>query len=402
MGAVNYSQRWTAFFKKYDHWRYFFAEWNKILYLKSYRKHHHKGALEKSLHHGIRWLIHSTTQGLDRGSGTYYHHSGWTSSYPETTGYIIPSLLKYAQNQEGPWSEKAQTAAIEAGKWLLEIQRKDGGWPGGYVDQQRNSVVFNTGQVLRGMHALYLVTGEEVYKQAAYRAIVWVWDQLDSQGKFSSNDYMGAVRVYGSYVVAPILEWMPHFEAYKKDWEISARLHLDWVLTQQQDNFWLANCDNTEHKNHKPIIHTVAYTLDGLYDAGSLLNEDKYKAAAIAGAEVLAQKFIERGLLHGRYDKHWNGSEAFIPTGGAQLAILWHKIAVEYAELFWAVEARSSMNILLSVIATNGARTAPDVGGALQGSFPMWGRYETFGLPNWATKYMVDSLMNELNWTDGR
>jgi len=97
MGALAYSQRWAAFFKKYDHWRYFFAEWNKVVYLKSYRKHHPVGALEKSLHHGIRWLIHSITQGPDRGSGTYYHHSGWTSSYPETTGYIIPSLLRYAQ-----------------------------------------------------------------------------------------------------------------------------------------------------------------------------------------------------------------------------------------------------------------------------------------------------------------
>jgi len=106
--------------------------------------------------------------------------------------------------------------------------------------------------------------------------------------------------------------------------------------------------------------------------------------------------------LHGRYDKQWCGSEAFIPTGGAQLAILWNKIAADDSHSFWAVEARSSMNTLLSVIATSGARTARDVGGALQGSFPMWGRYETFGLPNWATKYMVDSLMNELNWSDER
>jgi len=30
----------------------------------------------------------------------------------------------------------------------------------------------------------------------------------------------------------------------------------------------------------------------------------------------------------------------------------------------------------------------------------MWGRYESFGLPNCATKYMVDSLMNELNWSN--
>ena len=115
---------------------------------------------------------------------------------------------------------------------------------------------------------------------------------------------------------------------------------------------------------------------------------------------MLAQKFLERGLLHGRYDKRWHGSEAFIPTGGAQLSILWHKIARADTKAYWAEEARGSMNVLLSVIATSGARTAPDVGGALQGSFPMWGRYESFGLPNWATKYMVDSLMNELNWSN--
>ena len=151
MGALAYSQRWAAFFKKYDHWRYFFAEWNKVVYLKSYRKHHPVGALEKSLHHGIRWLIHSITQGPDRGSGTYYHHSGWTSSYPETTGYIIPSLLRYAQTGNGPWAESAESAAFEAGKWLLEVQRNDGGWPGGYMHQHRDSVVFNTGQIIRGM-----------------------------------------------------------------------------------------------------------------------------------------------------------------------------------------------------------------------------------------------------------
>ena len=104
--------------------------------------------------------------------------------------------------------------------------------------------------------------------------------------------------------------------------------------------------------------------------------------------------------MHGRYDKRWHGSEAFIPTGGAQLSILWHKIARADIKAYWAEEARGSMNVLLSVIATSGARTAPDVGGALQGSFPMWGRYESFGLPNWATKYMVDSLMNELNWSN--
>lgn len=396
MGVMAYAQRWGTFLGRYDHWRYMFAEWNKLIYLKSYRRYHSQGDLERSLHHGARWLINSIEQGADAGSGTYYHHTGWTSSYPETTGYIIPSLLRYSKRKSAPWSEQAERSALAAGQWLLSIQHDDGGWPGGYVHQNRPSVVFNTGQILRGLLALYEHTKASEYKDAAARAIEWIWDQLDEEGKFSKNDFMGAVRVYGTYVVAPILEWLPYFPEHKYSWESLATRHLDWVVTQQSENFWFANCDNTLHKNHTPIIHTIAYTIDGLLDSGISLQNEKYINAAQNAAEVLAKTFLTNGMVHGRYDSNWKGSEAFIPTGGAQLAIVWHKLMLHQSP--WARAARDEMNTLLSVIATNGARAHIDVAGALQGSFPMWGRYETFGLPNWATKYMVDSLMNGLNW----
>ena len=35
--------------------------------------------------------------------------------------------------------------------------------------------------------------------------------------------------------------------------------------------------------------------------------------------------------------------------------------------------------------------------GAIPGSFPLWGKYEPFAFPNWATKYFADSLMLEIN-----
>jgi len=395
MGVIAYAQRWGSFLGKYDHWRYLFAEWNKLAYLKSYRKYHSTSHLERSLHHSIRWLVKSIEQGNDAGSGTYYHTTGWTSSYPETTGYIIPTLLRYSKKKQAPWAREAEQKALEAGQWLLSIQHGDGGWPGGYVHQNRPSVVFNTGQILRGLLALYEHTQGKCYKDAAERAINWIWNQLDAQGKFSSNDFMGAVRVYGSYVVAPILEWRTYFPEQSDHWDALATRHLDWVLTQQRENFWFANCDNTIHKNHAPIIHTIAYTIDGLLDSGVLLKNDQYIQAASSAAAVLAQKFLKEGMLNGRYNSQWKGTEAFIPTGGAQLAIIWHKLIPQNPD--WAASARDEMNTLLSVIASNSARAKSDVAGGLQGSFPMWGRYETFGLPNWATKYMADSLMNELN-----
>ena len=36
MGAARYLQNLRKFLGTYDHWRFLFAEWNKLIYLKSY------------------------------------------------------------------------------------------------------------------------------------------------------------------------------------------------------------------------------------------------------------------------------------------------------------------------------------------------------------------------------
>lgn len=394
MGAVRYVQNWRIFLTKYDHWRFLFAELNKLVYLRSYTQDLDDTGKEQCLHHAAKWLIRAQEQGSTNGCGTYYFNTGWTSDYPETTGYIIPSLLRYASYEKAQWSEEAVKSALEAGEWLLTVQREDGGWPGGYVEQNRPSVVFNSGQILRGMLALYEHDKDPRWKNAALRCIEWIWAQLDEQGRFSQNDYMGAIRVYGTYVVAPILDWLPHFPQQRESWNALATRHLSWVCTQQNDVGWFANCDNTQHKNDKPIIHTIAYTIDGMWNAGLSLENEDFKASALVPARVLATDFLTRGILNGRYTANWSGVEAFIPTGGAQLAIVWHSMYAHTGEAIWK-EAYEKMNTLLCVIARRGARQSKDSLGALQGSFPLWGRYEPFGLPNWATKYFLDTLLNE-------
>ena len=394
MGAARYLSNWITFLKKYDHWRFLFAEWNKQVYLRAYLEELSPEQQSQALQHGAKWLIESCRQGTDAGSGTYYLNSGWTSSYPETTGYIIPTLLNYADSKEAAWKEEARVAATEAGRWLLDIQHEDGGWQGGYIHQNRPSVVFNSGQILRGLLALHERDDKGPWKEAAERCILWIVDQLDQRGSFSTNDFMGAERVYGTYVMDPVLQWATYFPEYESAWRSKARLHAAWVMSQQNSLGWFANCDNTLHKNDRPIIHTIAYTVDGLWHMGKQLNDEDIQSAAVVPARVLATEFLTRGMLNGRYSSNWTGSEAFIPTGGAQLAILWHDMYETTGESIWKA-ARDQMNELLVVLSRRGARETGATLGALPGSFPLWGRYESFGLPNWATKYFVDSLLNE-------
>lgn len=394
MGAIGYVNNWRKFLGKSQHWRYVLAELNKLAYFKAYKESISEAEFDQCLHHSAKWLIHAQKNGSTNGFATYYYNSGWTSDYPETTGYIIPTLLRYSSYANSQWSEQAKESAISAGEWLLTIQREDGGWPGGYIDQMRPSVVFNSGQILRGMLSLYELTGEEKWKTASLKAINWIWNQLDKEGRFSTNDFMGAIRVYGTYVVVPIIEWSAHFPEHKQEWFKQSQKHLNWVLTQQNELGWFSNCDNTLHKNDRPIVHTIAYTVDGMWNAGLLLDNEDYKQSAIVPARVLATEFLSRGILNGRYNSSWNGSENFIPSGGAQLAITWHSMYEHTGELIWK-HAFEKMNKTLCAIVLRGAKQGDDCFGALPGSFPMWGRYEPFGLPNWATKYLLDSLMNE-------
>jgi len=168
--------------------------------------------------------------------------------------------------------------------------------------------------------------------------------------------------------------------------------NLEWVLTQQKENGWFQNCDNTDHKNHKPITHTIAYTIDGLLESGRILKDDKYVEAGTKAAEALLGRFEEYGYLFGRYDKDWYGSENTVTTGNAQLAICWFNLYERTRNDRYLKAARSMVDQLV-FMQERSFKEAWDTTGALSGSFPLWGRYEKFAFPNWATKYLADALL---------
>lgn len=372
-----------------QHRKLLVAEVDKLLYLKSYVAQVDANKKWKALEQAIGWLLHSQQQMEDDGFGTYYLCSGYTSSYPETSGYIVPTLLKYGETHHRP---DAILAAQKALDWLLSIQKEAGGWQSGYVHQGREAVVFNTGQVIRGFTAGYLHFKDEKYANAALRAADWIKSVQREDGAFSKHVYLNQARVYDTYVVAPMLELDAALGT--QYYTQTAINQAEWVLKNQFENGWFSECDNTVKHNERPIIHTIAYTTDGLLDVGRILGAEKYIRAAEKPAKVLRNIFLSRGILHGRYDKNWSGSEAFITTGGAQLAIIWHKLFQILGEELYR-EAAEKMNNLLVALQQRAVHEPLTTRGALFGSYPMWGRYEAFACPNWATKYFADSLLNE-------
>jgi uncharacterized protein YyaL (SSP411 family) len=353
---------------------------------KSYSEDERTAALEKA----VRWLLHSRNSMSDDGFGSYHLLNGWSDSYVETTGYIIPSLLAYGINSG---NTEIITKVIESAEWLIAIQKDSGGWQGGCVGDNRPEVVFNTGQVIRGLISVYKHTNDDHYLLPAIKACDWLCEIQEEEGFWKKNAFMNVSRVYDSYVDFPLL--MVHEITGKELYKEKATKNLIWITEAKQlSNGWFEDCDNTIKNNDRPILHTISYTIDGLLECGLLLNDRKLINSAIKSADSLFEVFNKNKYLKGRYDKNWIGSEHLIPTGCAQIAIVWMKL-YKMTKNIQYLNAALKMNDILIFIQDRKCKENPDTKGAIPGSFPIWGRYEPFSFPNWATKFFVDSLLLE-------
>ena len=339
----------------------------------------------------VSWLLHAQKSTPDDGMGSFHLVNKWSASYPETSGYIIPTLLQYAAFNN---DKNINEAAVKAADWLVSIQKASGGWQGGRVNENRPEIVFNTAQIIRGLMAVFQLTRDEKYFESATRAGDWLCDIQDGSGTWIQNALMGKARVYDSYVDYPLL--LLHKQTKAEKYRQHAIRNLDWIVNEKQHkNGWFEDCDNTIKRNDKPILHTIAYTIDGLLDCGIYLDDRKYIDAARKAADMLKDKFERNGFLHGRYDHNWEGSENMILTGCAQMSIIWLKIA-HYSGNTTYADTAIKMNTLLAHLQNrNFQDKAPDTAGGLSGSYPLWGRYEPFAYPNWATKYFADAMILE-------
>jgi len=353
---------------------------------KIYNEEERTAALDKA----IVWLLHSQDSMKDDGFGSYHIIKGWTSSYVETSGYIVSTILNYAKTNS---QDDIIARAKKCGDWLVSVQKPSGGWQGERIEDDRPEVVFNTGQVIRGLVDIYHVTGDKKYIDSVTKACDWLCGIQENGGYWQKFAFKGVPRVYDSYVDAPLLRV---FEITKNEkYKERALKNLNWILEYKQlENGWFEDCDNTIKHNDRPILHTISYTIDGLLECGLLLNDKKIIDAAIKSADKLFELFNKHKYLNGRYDSTWKGSEYPICTGCAQIAIVWLKLYKHTGNIQY-LNAAMKMNDILVFIQDRGKEEASDTLGAIPGSYPIWGKYEPFAFPNWATKYFADSLMLE-------
>ena len=348
-------------------------------------KDHHR------LHAAIDWLCRSMDARPDDGSCVSFKLlKGWSYSYPETTGYIIPTFYRYAAvYQRAEIRERATRMA----RWIVSLQYNDGALPGSdYVPGlQREPSVFNTAQMLIGLVSAYEETGEEAFLRSADRAASWLASIQNDDGTWSKFAYRsGFSPSYYTRVCWPMLMTTVH--SGNERVRTAAVRGLDHIAAKLEANGAIRDWGFAPNK--PAFTHTIAYTIRGLQESARLLPEHNHWAeVASQTLERVFRVFEIRKRLAGAYDQQWRGKTWYVClTGNCQLAICWMRRFDETGDIRYVNAACKAIDIV-SRHQPLKPKLYKVLRGGIPGSAPVFGRYLTMRFPNWAAKFFADALM---------
>jgi len=356
---------------------------------------------ERQLAAAMSWLCRAQDAtpdgGVSRGFALlhkpYFGGRGWQPSYPETTGYIIPTFYDYAQRSgDSSFTERAARMAA----WESECQLPNGAVQGGVIGQARSPAVFNTGQVIFGWLRAHRETGEASFLDSAVRAGGFLVGRMARDGGWYAelSDYAGDGRMrYYAYNVrcAWALAELGKATSNRSFVEAAARAGT-FARERQLENGWLPS--NCLFDPERPLLHTIAYSARGLIETGAALDMPELIEGGRQIADGVLSSQRDDGYLASRFDRAWRSTEDYsCLTGVAQIALCWGRLfQIGDGAHYRMALARASSYLRGHQVF---APANPSLHGGIPGSSPLYGRYGAYELLNWAAKFFADMLMLE-------
>lgn len=348
--------------------------------------------IEASVSAGIDWLLDSQRFSTTSDGGSARHFSlvnGWGPSYPETTGYIVPTMIECAKRLQ---REDVMASARKMADWLVSIQFEEGGFQGGPINAEpRVQVTFNTGQILLGLAAAAKEWGEP-YSSAMNRAATWLVEIQDSDGcwrRYPTPFAAPGEKVYETHVAWGLLE------AARVDsndhYAEAAFANVRWAMSRQRENGWMEDCCLSNAS--EPLTHTLGYCLRGLVEAYRYRSDPEILRSASSLATGLKSAVGPDHALPGCLDSDWNGTVDWVClTGSVQVAHSLMLLANETGD-----DALREVGFKLNSYVRRTVQINRDTGihGGVKGSFPVSGGYGSFQFLNWAVKFSIDSNLME-------
>lgn len=348
---------------------------------------------------GLRWLGRAQDHSKSGDGGVARHFSlitGWHGSYPETTGYIVPTILACAARGSDPSLRSRAKRMLD---WLVRIQCQDGPFCGGSIGAAvQRPTTFNTGQILLGLAAGAREWPE--FRTPMRRAADWLVNTQDSDGCWRQNSSpftADGPKAYDAHVAWGLLE-ASELEPDRGYVEAAMR-NIQWVLTNQTSNGWFDNC--CLNRNDRPLSHTLGYALRGLLELQRLSRDSELLARAELTADGLLSTLDDDGWLSGRFHADWSPAVSWsCLTGTSQIAACWWILYEETGkERYRDAAHRANQFVRRTIRVDSSPRWPDDVVGGVKGSLPVDGNYGPFQYLNWACKFTIDANLMEMDAT---
>ena len=343
-----------------------------------------------------KWLCRAQDSSEDGGVARSYKvakyvgngPAGWQASYPETTGYIIPTffaLSKYFSD------EGLSSRVLRMADWEIEIQLPSGAVMGGIVTAPSSPAVFNTGQVIFGWLAAFKETGNQKYLNAAVSAGDYLLSIQEPDGSWKKGNSRYALdkpTTYNTRVAWALIEL--GIKTNQSKYVDAGRKNVEFALTKQLENGWFS--ENCLSDPERPLLHTIAYATRGILESGICLNESRYIDAAIKTLNELLNCQRADGGIPGRLRSDWSSKEDWdCLTGDAQVAVCWLRAYAITGLQKYKDAARKAIEFVKRTQKLE--HPNPGIRGGVKGSFPFDGPYGQFEMLNWAAKFFCDALM---------
>jgi len=344
----------------------------------------------------LAWLGDAQDFSASGDGGAARHFSlvnGWSTSYPETSGYIVPTLIEAGlRRNDSVLLERARRMT----DWLVSIQLANGGFQGGTIDEKPAvPVTFNTGQILMGLAAAARQFGDK-YAEPMQRAAGWLVQTMEPDGswrQFPSPFTAPGEKVYDTHVAWGLIE----AARASTRADVAARYadaavrNARWALTKQRSNGWFDSCCLSSP--NAPLTHTIGYALRGLTEIFRYTRDAEVLSSALLTADALSTRVGQDGFLSGRLTRRWEGAVNWAcVTGSAQIAHSLLLLADEGEKEQYREAAFRLLSYARRTVRLDGPA---GVRGGVRGSFPINGDYCAYEFINWGAKFLIDAGVAE-------
>lgn len=336
-----------------------------------------------ALREASNWLLEA--QRVAEGGGyahSYHLLDGWQPAYPETTGYIIPSLLRANTVLK---NDALVISTQKALNWLRHIQSKDGS----FADLADKKQVFDTGQILIGLNdvAEYHPDWPAVTENIN-RATLWLMQVQENDGSFIRHAYNNRPHTYYSRVGSALVK--SGLLLGDETIQNAGIKNLNWTIGQQQQSGFF---NFSSFDDHPAFLHTIVYIVEGLLDGFALTRDDRYYQSALRLTDRLLTSKPAGELLRSQYyDDGRIANPHYCMTGLSQWAGVCFRLAKITNHSHYKEEGLNSLAFVSSyqVFSSN-----KNISGTLPGSIPIYGNYLRCAFPNWGVKFFIDALLEK-------